>query len=43
MLATMAPTYTKVPSREESEQTDSSLTPQSAHMATTTLKVEGMT
>ena len=42
-LATMAPTYTKVPSREDSEQTGSSLAPQNAHMATTTLKVEGMT
>jgi P-type Cu+ transporter len=37
----MAPTYIKVPTREPAASTSSALTP--THMATTTLKVEGMT
>ncbi|KAK1245739.1 hypothetical protein MKX07_004808 [Trichoderma sp. CBMAI-0711] len=39
----MAPTYIKVPGRDNDEHASATLTPKSAHMATTTLRVDGMT
>lgn len=40
---TMAPTYIKVPGRDTDAHANATLTPKSAHMATTTLRVGGMT
>ena len=39
----MAPPYIKVPTRDDVVKSGSLVTPTTAHMATTTLKVEGMT